>query len=79
MDCPVISEVSPESNSGLWRKRFMKKKRFKRGLKVMMKQVSWLDHKVVTSQEETGEDMADEMSQKVDSRDDVMDVENSDQ
>jgi len=45
----------------------------------MMKQVSWLDHKVVTSQEETGEDMADEMSQKVDSRDDVMDVENSDQ
>jgi len=44
-----------------------------------MKQVNWCDHKAVMSQEETGEVVADEMSQEVDPRNEVMHIEKSDQ
>ena len=45
---------------------------------VSMRLVRWNDHEEVMNQEETDEDMADEMSHEVDSKDEVMHSEKSD-
>jgi len=45
----------------------------------MTLQVSWRNREAVMSQEETGEIVADEISQELDSRDELMHIETSNQ
>jgi len=89
MNSQVIREISPEGTSGLWRVGFMEKKGFEARMKkcrgdwkesvVMLKLVSWRDQEKVLNLEEIVEVKADEKSQEVDSRDEVMHVRKSDQ
>jgi len=93
MNSQEICEVSAEvaESSGLWRKNLWKRNVISvewesegvidgESVRVVrMKRVSWGDHKAVMSQEETGKVVAHEMSQEVDSRDEAMHIEKSDQ
>ena len=79
MSGPIIRYSSPEGAGGLWKdfwKRnvlsWERKEKVWQKVKVVRMKVSWYDYEWETNREEWGEDMLDEMSQEVDSRDDVM-------